>query len=283
MNMWRYIFVFVLFISCKKDEPTMTENPLPSAYKGNMSISHNEIKLDVAVEKPAQKEADVLLVFHGTVLYDSLTLAAANNILEKFKELLDRKDMMIISVAYPGEKMLLGDNIAQAEAALLWVKNKAEDALKIKVNKVFLAGHSQGGYLVTRLNTMHATNGVIANAPGPLNLVYRCELEETGKIPSGVFCTRLRMEYGTTSTNPSAYMDRSLLSFADGFKADILFVQGLNDTPIQMNSWPVFKQSIQQCGQCKQVKILEIAGGEHASLFVSPNAKTEFNTFINSR
>ena len=281
--MWRYIFVFILFISCKKDEPTMAEDPLSSAFKGNMSISYHDLKLDIAVEKPAQKEADVLLVFHGTVLHDSLTLAAANGILEKFKELLDRKDMMIISVAYPGEKMLLGDNIAHAEAALLWVKNKAEDALKIKINKVFLAGHSQGGYLVTRLNTMHATDGVIANAPGPLNLVYRCELEETGKIPSGVFCTRLRMQYGTTSNNPSAYMDRSLLSFADGFKADILFVQGLNDTPIQMYSWPVFRQAIKQCAQCKQVKILEIAGGEHASLFVSPNAKTEFNAFINSR
>lgn len=281
--MWKYICVFILFISCKKDEPTIADDPLPSAFKGNMSISYNDIKLDIAVEKPAQKEADVLLVFHGTVLYDSLALSAANGILEKFKELLDRKNMMIISVAYPGEKMLLGDNIAHAEAALLWVKNKAEVALKIKIKKVFMAGHSQGGYLVTRLNTMHATDGVIANAPGPLNLVYRCELEETGKISSGVFCTRLRMEYGTTSANPSAYMDRSLLSFTDGFKADILFVQGLNDTPIQMYSWPVFKRDVQQCGQCKKVEILEIAGGEHASLFVSPNAKTEFNTFINAR
>ena len=79
--------------------------------------------------------------------------------------------MMIVSVAYPQEKILFGDNIVQAEAALLWLKNKAGEELGATIKKIFLGGHSQGGYVVTRLNTMHKTNGVIANAPGPLNLV----------------------------------------------------------------------------------------------------------------
>ena len=101
---------------------------------------------------------DVLLVFPGTVLYDSNIMTAANTTLDKFRDILDRKDMMIVSVAYPQENLLLGDNIVQAEAALLWLKNKANQELGITVKKVFLGGHSQGGYLVTRLNTMHQTN-----------------------------------------------------------------------------------------------------------------------------
>jgi poly(3-hydroxybutyrate) depolymerase len=45
--------------------------------------------------------------------------------------------------------------------------------LGISPKKIFIGGHSQGGYIATRLNTMHATNGVIASAQGPLNMVYR--------------------------------------------------------------------------------------------------------------
>jgi hypothetical protein len=80
---------------------------------------------------------------------------------------------------------------------------------------------------------MYQTNGVIANAPGPLNLVYRCQLEENGQVQSGAVCTKLKNVYGTTTSNPNAYFQRSLLNFTTGFKSDILFVQGLNDSPIQ--------------------------------------------------
>ena len=72
-------------------------------------------------------------------------------------------------MAYPQENLLFGDNIVQCEGFVM-VGNNASQELGITVNKIFLGGHSQGGYMVTRLNTMHQTHGVIANAPGPLNL-----------------------------------------------------------------------------------------------------------------
>lgn len=275
------ILLSLFFFSCNKDNTT--EQPTPVAYRITKSITYNNINVDVVIDKPALNEVDVLLVFHGTVLYDSNLIKAANIILDKFKDILDRKDMMIVSVAYPGENKLLGDNIAEAEAALLWVKEKANQELGITVKKVFLGGHSQGGYLVTRLNTMHKTNGVIANAPGPLNLVYRCQLEENGVIQSGAACTKLRNAYGTTSSNPDAYMQRSLLNFTNGFKSDILFVQGLSDSPIQMYSWPTFKQDVIDSTNSQNSQFVEIEGGKHPSLFTSPVAKIEFNNFINSR
>jgi hypothetical protein len=277
------LLVFIIFIlfSCKKEEAI--EPMPPTAYQGTLKISYNQTDVDVVIDKPDVAEADVFILFHGTVLYDSLNIQAAENILERTKELTDRKDILFVSVAYPGENLLLGDNIKHAEAALLWVKNKASETLNIKIKKIFLLGHSQGGYLVTRLNTMHETNGVIANAPGPLNLVYRCQLEENGQIPSGAACTKIRQVYGTTTNNPVAYMDRSLLSFSNGFLSDILFVQGLKDAPIQMYSWPVFKKNVSECSDCKEVQILEIPGGEHASLFSDFGAKEAYNLFVNSR
>jgi len=280
-NLRLVVFLTLVLFSCKKEEAAIIQTALP--FNGTKSISYNKVNVDVVIDKPAKNALDVLIVFHGTVLYDSEILNAANNILDKFKEVLDREDMMIVSVAYPGENLLMGDNIVQAEAALLWVKHKANQELGMSVKKIFLAGHSQGGYLVTRLNTMHETNGVIANAPGPLNLVYRCQLEETGQIQPGATCAKLKNVYGTTSSNPDAYMQRSLLNFTNGFKSDILFVQGLDDSPIQMYSWPTFKEDVLSCTNCQNSQFVEIPGGGHPSLFTNPIAITAFNNFINSR
>ena len=270
----------MLFFSCDKDNTK--EQPILKSHRTTKSITYNNINVDVVIDKPALNEVDVLLVFHGTLLYDSNLMTAANTTLDKFKDILDRNDMMIVSVAYPQENVLLGDNIVQGEAALLWLKNEASQELGLTGKKIFLGGHSQGGYMVTRLNTMHQTNGVIANAPGPLNLIFRCELEENGQIQSSAECTKLKNTYGTTSNNPNAYFQRSLLNFTNGFKSDILFIQGLSDSPIQMYSWPKFKQDILNCSSCQNRQFVEISGGDHGSLFKNITAKTEFNNFINS-
>nr|MBP7476585.1 hypothetical protein [Pyrinomonadaceae bacterium] len=189
-------------------------------------ITYNNVSVDVVIDKPTNYFVDVLIAYPGTVATDAEILPAARNILTRVKEITNRTDMMIVSVAYPQEGRLLGDGILEAEAALLWVKEKTRKDLKRKVRKIFLIGHSQGGYMVTRLNTMHATDGVISNAPGPLNLVYRCGLEENGQIPQGAVCNLLRQTYGTTVANPAPYMARSLFSFTGGHRSDILFVQG---------------------------------------------------------
>ena len=271
------ILLSVLLCSCNQHIDSATQ-----AYRQTKTISYNSVSVDVVIDKPAKNDLDVLIVFHGTVMYDREILIAANNTLDKFKAILDSKDMMIVSVAYPQENVLLGDNIVQCEAALLWLKNKASQELGITVKKIFLGGHSQGGYMVTRLNTMHQTDGVIANAPGPLNLVYRCQLEENGQVQSSAVCTKLKNVYGSTTSNPNAYSQRSLLNFTAGFKSDILFVQGLNDSPIQLHSWAAFKQDVLNCTNCRNRQFVEIPDGSHGALFESPTAKAEFNRFINS-
>jgi hypothetical protein len=274
-----YIPILILFLfSCKKNKQVEST----TAYRITKHISYNNISVDIIIDKPAINNLDVLLVFHGTVQSDSEIITAANTTLDNFKSILDRKNMMIVSVAHPQENILFGDNIMQAEAALLWVKNIANQELGITVGKIFLAGHSQGGYLVTRLNTMHQTNGVIANSPGPLNLVYRCELEENGQAQPSTTCLKLKNVYGLTTVNSSAYFERSLLNFTNGFKSDILFVQGLDDSSIQLYSWPSFKQEVLNCTTCQNSQFVEIPGG-HGALFQNTIAKTEFNHFINSR
>ncbi len=303
----KYLIIILAFVACNKEDKLLDPNPNPAyQIKRNISyngvsddvivdtdpnpacqiiknISYNGVSVDLVIDKPEGNEFDVLMVFHGTVYFDSLILQAAINTLNVFKGLLVNQNMMVVSVAYPEENLLMGDNIQHCQAALLWLKNNANLEIGVNVKKIFLAGHSQGGYLVTRLNTMHKTNGVIANAPGPLNLIFRCQLEENGQIPRSRQCTLLRNHFGATTMNPNAYFERSLLNFTNAFKADILFVQGLNDSPIQMYSWPRFKVSLLDCNNCQSIQFLELQGLGHNALFNSFLAKAEFNNFINSR
>ncbi len=267
---------FLISACQKKDVP---DPSLP--YRMTKSIAYNNVQVDVVIDKPEGEAFDVLVVYHGTVVFDAKILEAANTTLDQFRKILDRKDMMIISVAYPEENLFMGDNLKQAEAALLWVQEKAGSELGIRINKIFLGGHSQGGYLVTRLNTLYKTNGVIANGPGPLNLVYRCRLEENGQVSNSVACTLLKNSFGTTIQDTSTYSQRSLLQFTKGFKSDILFVQGLNDSPIQLNSWPQFKQQVTDCTTCQARQFVDVPNSGHTALFESSEAREIFNHFIN--
>jgi hypothetical protein len=251
------------------------------------TIQYDGRSVQVIVDKPPGRSFDALMVFHGTVQGQSnpelLILQAAETTRGVFRALVDRQDVLIVSVAYPQANLLFGDNLVYAEAALLWLRNRAEAELGLEVKRVFLAGHSQGGYVVTRLNTLHLTDGVIANAPGPLDLVYRCQLEESGRVQSTSVCSLLRATYGTTSQDPAAYFARSLRDHVGGQKAEILFVQGLDDSPIQLHSWPLFREDLRQCGDCGPIRFLELPGLGHTALFNSPVARTEFNAFLNRR
>lgn len=271
-----FLLLAVTICGCTADQ-----QPSVGAYRATRTVSWDGVAVDVVIDKPANNAVDVLLVYHGTVIFNSKIREAANTTLDNFKRILDRNDMMIVSVAYPEENLLMGDNVKQSEAALLWLRNSASRELGVTIGKVFLCGHSQGGYIVTILNSRHTTDGVIANGPGPFNLVYRCGLEETGQTPASVPCNLLRSAYGSTNQNADAYFARSLLNFTQGFKTKILFVQGLDDSPIQMYSWPTFKQQVAACTDCAAAEFLEVSGFGHTALFDSPQAKTVFNDFIN--
>lgn len=84
--------------------------------------------------------------------------------------------MVLVSVAHPKENILFGDYMIQAKAALRRVTNQSNEALGNTIGIILLVRRSQGGYWVTRLNTRHQPNGVIASAPGPLDLVYGSNL-----------------------------------------------------------------------------------------------------------
>ena len=220
-----YILISMMFSCAPKqsldvDKPNETEEndsgaddtAATEAYRITKTVSYNDVEVDIIIDKPSGNRFDVLVVYHGTVWSDAHIHAAAMTTLDAFSRITQREDVMIVSVIYPEEDLLMGANIIYAEAGLLWLQNNASAALQIDIGRVFLGGHSQGGYLVTRLNTMHSTDGVIANSPGPLDMLYRCQQEEEGTLEQSNQCQQLLETYGTTAENPDAYDAISLLS-----------------------------------------------------------------------
>jgi hypothetical protein len=275
--------VCIPLVACGSSGAEVINGPDDAAWQVSRTITYDGVPVQVIIDKPAGPVSDVLVTYHGTVWFDSLIVQASANVIGVFRRILDRNDLLIVSVAYPQENKIIGDGLREAEAALLWVKHRAARELDIPVRRIFLGGHSQGGYIVTRLNTMHATDGVVANAPGPLDLEFRCLLEEQGQIAAGRECTLMASELGLPSANPDPYIERSLLSFTRNSKSDILFVQGLNDGPIQTRSWPMFQTAVQECSDCATTQFLNIPGAGHDALFASPQARPVFNQFVSSR
>jgi hypothetical protein len=274
------ILVGIIIFYLDNNEEIVKNKTLKSGF---MSINYDEVKVDALIDLPENNTGDVLLAFHGTTMDDSKTMLAAEVLIEKIRKMLNRKDLIIISVAYPQENILIGDNMKEVEAALLWTKNRLSEEFKVEVNKIYLFGHSLGGYLVTRLNTMHKTDGVIANAPGPLDLVFRCSVIErnNSKIrEEEIACSSIYKKYGSVFTNPTAYKGRSLINFSSGYKSKILFVQGMDDKKIQMELWPVFKENILECSDCAEYIFLEPKDAGHNAAFQDERAIEAINDFL---
>ncbi|MFN7539430.1 MAG: hypothetical protein ACK5RQ_05215, partial [Bacteroidota bacterium] len=88
------IWITLLLFSCQKETTAET----PTTSRENRKITYNNQTVDIMLEKPVAASADVLMVFHGSVAFDRDLMTAANTTLDQFKNILDRKDMMIISV-----------------------------------------------------------------------------------------------------------------------------------------------------------------------------------------
>jgi pimeloyl-ACP methyl ester carboxylesterase len=272
-----FLTLLLIVAGCKESGSSDDNSHIYPLVK---SVEWNGTRVDIVVEEPRADTVDVMMAYHGTVTFDNRILEAAHNMLDRVRAITHRRDVMIISVAYPEEGLPIGDNVRHSAAALMWVKHHGAREFGVVVRRIFLIGHSQGGYVVTRLNTMHQTDGIIANAPGPFNLVLRCSLEENGQIPGGIACGILRSRYGSVLDNPEPYMARSLLSFIENQQSPMLFVQGLNDSNIQMTSWPIFRNDIEACTNCAVSNFVELPGMGHAALFESPAAIGIYNEFI---
>lgn len=171
-------------------------------------------------------QVDVVVLFHGTLLQGgSSTIAeAASDMLERFVGTdttsanytnLNVRDKIIFSVAYPQDHIaqdrqfdlagvgteqadfLIGDNLPYARAAVGWVKDSLNGYISAQggtktIGDVYLFGHSQGGKLVSKINTLDTgIAGVIADAPGPIQFDQTCTAQ-----PGNISCSKVSAIHG---------------------------------------------------------------------------------------
>lgn len=197
---------------------------------------------------------DVVVMYHGTISSQSETIMqAAQNVMNiaLSDTQLNLKDKIIFSVAYPQDAIpasnqfniggnedpnfVFESNLPYAHASLLWVKNTLNSYMSSisvakTISRVFTFGHSQGGSLVHKLNTLEQVSGAIMNAPGPIKLDLTCAAEETtGNLSTT--CQKLFNLYGSASgSNRQEYINRSVISYDSGLLSEMLYIQGQQDT-----------------------------------------------------
>jgi hypothetical protein len=270
------LFSIIYILIIKNNKPTEISNSFENEI---IDINYQGFSTKAILNWPEEDVENVLLAFHGTTWDDSKTIAVTEKLVNDLRPIIDKKNLLIIGVAYPQENLLIGDNLKEAHASLLWLKNKAPEELQIEINQIYLFGHSLGGYLVTRLNTLEETDGVIANAPGPLDLEFRCSLIEKNKTED-IACQDIRKKYGSVFKNAEAYQSRSLNHFTTNHKSKIIFIQGLDDKKLQIKLWPKFKQGFEECSNCNEYEFLEINSLGHRAFFESPKAQEAVNIFL---
>ena len=168
---------------------------------------------------------DVVVAFHGTVSgVGTSTIADAS--VTTLNYLLDEnnlnvRDKIIFSAAYPQDHIsntrqynlngvgtgtssfLIGDNLPYTRAAVDWAKNSlnaymSANSITKVIGNVYLLGHSQGGALVTKMNTLERDiAGVVANAPGPMQFDQTCAAD-----PSNASCSKVSAAYGNAVNGP---------------------------------------------------------------------------------
>ena len=148
-------------------------------------------------------QIDVVVVFHGTVSSGTIASAAEGSLNHFLNpNTLNLRDKIIFSAAYPQDHIsssdqynlpgvgtetstfLMGDNLAYTRAAVGWVKDSLNGYIAGQggsktIGDVYLFGHSQGGKLVAKMNTLETgIAGVVANAPGPIQFDQTCSAQQ---------------------------------------------------------------------------------------------------------
>jgi hypothetical protein len=266
---------------------------------------------------------DVIVLYHGSISSED---ASPYDAAERFLNLaieynrLNIRDKIIFSVAYPQDvipswstesetlnqqrsqyyfpqinisNFYLGDNLAYAEAALLWVQNQLDSYLSSNgfsssTDKIYTFGHSQGGALVHKLNTMHTVDGVISNAPGPIDLVTRCTISEQAG-DSNLSCAKLKSGFLSVTIEPDKYESISLKNYLTGLKSPTLFTQALDDTTgIEggvsqvSNMQNIMEVGLSTCMDCAPYTFNYYATGGHEAFVSNTQLKRDILSFIGS-
>ncbi len=284
----------------------------------SISTSYNNLTVRGSLYYPTSNyigsSVDVIVLYHPSI--DSLGVTptlAASNFINIITSEVNVRDKIIFSVAYPQDAIpswlsnntlisqefpellanyggsyanfLFGDNIEYAESALLWVKNSLNSYLSSigiskTIDKVFTFGHSQGAYLVHRLNTMHPVDGVISNAPGPIDLLDRCGGSQN---TINITCNKIRVGLGSTEINPEAYNTRSLKSYLSGTLSPTLFTQALDDDPYQVNLMQnTLQVGLSTCTTCEEITFKYYSTGGHPAFVTNKQLQEDIREFFES-
>ena len=241
-----------------------------------------------------ENQVDVVVLFHGTLPEGgTYTIGqAAVDMLDRFVSTdttnanyttLNIRDKIVFSVAYPQDHIpqnrqfnltgvgteqadfLLGDNLPYARAAVGWVQNSLDAYIAAQggsktIGNVYLFGHSQGGKLVAKINTLDTgITGVVSNSPGPIHLDQTCAAQ-----PGGTSCSKISAIHGYPVN----------VTITDSSSGGSSTFTGLTDTPSSLTADKWLKVN----SAANALEFVDSPSGGSGTLTVATsNAAREYN------
>ena len=255
---------------------------------------------------------DVVVVFHGTVSPEGpngpsiadASVTALNHFLDPSG--LNVRDKIIFSAAYPQDHIsqarnlnisgtgteqadfLMGDNLPYARAAVGWVKNSlnsymSSNGISKTIGNVYLFGHSQGGKLVAKMNTLETgIAGVIANAPGPIQFDQTCASGGSSTIS----CTKIAAIHGASTGNgDEPYQSIGLETYTSTHNAPILFTQATGDQTGGGNQYTWLQDyvnALEAISANAEATLTTVSGSNHAAFTSDSTLQSAIRTFVGS-
>ena len=152
---------------------------------------------------------------------------------------------------------------------------------KVRGN-VHLFGHSQGGKLVSKINTLTTgITGVVANAPGPIQFDQTCAAD-----PSNTSCSKVATIHGASSGDGSEpYQSIGLETYTSTHNAPIRFTQALDDPTGNTNqaTWlQDYVTAVQAISANAAATVTTVLTGGHAAYESNTVLQNSIFNFINA-
>ncbi len=238
------------------------------------------------VTKPEGDSMDLVVLLHGTTNDDAASETAALKMPEMIRAMPRLSDACIVSLAYRETGMAIGDDVLEPlDVFSALEKNPSLQGLDRK--KLQIIGHSRGGYVALMINAAVPNDGIVVNAPGPLDIAHSCEIllesGNPGAAQMRAFCAGTMAErYGTLAQNRGAYEALSVANRACFSKSPVLFLQGGRDKRIQIEELAEL-EALFESGRCPiDYEILRVENAGHSDIFEWEEVWSRILSFLDS-
>ncbi|RMF55492.1 hypothetical protein D6745_01815 [Candidatus Woesearchaeota archaeon] len=262
------ILIFAIFLMF---QPT-TDNISKFYESKEVLLKTDNCSVTAFLNKPKGIDFDkVIIIAGGYTDTDKGGYNSAKRISDLVKDKFNRLGYLSLVVVYKQETGLGDKDLKDFLCAVRWAKHNAGE-YGLKLDKIYLLGHSRGGYIVSFANTIEKTNGVIANSfVTDLRRLYEMtENKEIGlydpelqKRAENIINLTIRSYSGTPDEVPKIWEQKSIIPNINKMKSRYMFTLGNDELKYAHEIMGGLEKAFESCNDCVEWEYVKINNMKH--------------------